>query len=315
MSRFFMHPSIANTNDHAILVGPRSAEQMVQLVVDSRFGVVSTHSTQSTYTNINEVSTLFATPVPTTIPLETRLAKVKSMTVRACEFPVQFDQYSTALQNTSFAVGTGGVGANESTSSIVTIPDGNYTATQIASTLSDISGTNLSFYVNNRGRIEARNLSSEPVLLSFSVTPDATFDRYRLKQKLGWGLGFRQARYDIPAGGTVEAEGVFQQQTVRYVYLVVNDFVMNRRTTLSTCAPQTNGGDVIARITLDSTRYPHASILPATEANGYLLSGVRTYSGESANIDRLAVHFCDEYGRALYLNEADFSAVLEIEYC
>lgn len=241
--------------------------------------------------------------------LEQRIPKVKRMRVRTVEFPVQFYQYSAELQNTSFAV------TESETNTIVTIPDGNYTAAQIIDELNTSTpGTTLVFSVV-QGKIRISNGSANPITLSFAVTQDAIFDRNRLKQKLGWCLGFRQATYIIPQNnGTIDAEAWFQPYTIRYVYLMLNDYSTNRQTTMATCAPYING-DVLAKITLDYTKYPIHSVLPATEANGYLWSGVRTYSGGSMNLDRLGIYVCNEEGRPLNLNQSDFSVGLEIEHC
>jgi hypothetical protein len=296
ISSRFLHPSVKQVGDHAVLVGTNTHEQTTQLIVDTRFGTASTLSNSCPETNTY-------TPAPIIVSLETRIPKIQSMRVHSCEFPVQMYQYSAALQNTSFASG----------GNVATIPGNNYTLSTMVDTLSSISGTGLGFSVGEHGRIIARNInvSGGPINLSFAVTEETNFDRYRLKQKLGWCIGFRQSEYTIGVGESVEAEAFFQAQTVRYVYLAVNDYATNRRTSLKTCAPETNG-DVLARIDLDGQLYPFGSVLPATEKNGHLWSGVRTYSNGGANLDRVALHFCDEYGRALDINHAEFSVGLEI---
>ena len=304
----FLHTSVTNVSDHSVLVGQQSVDQITHLVLDSRFGVATT--TANTTTNTTHINT---TPNSTIMTLERRIPKAKRMRVRAVEFPVQFYQYTAELQNTSFAV------IESETNTIVTIPDGNYTATQIATELTTSTpGTTLAFSVV-QGKIRISNSSTNPIALSFAVTQDATFDRNRLKHKLGWCLGFRQATYVIPPkigtiDGTIDAEGWFQPHTIRYVYLMVNDYSTNRQTTMSTCAPSLNG-DVLARITLDYTKYPMQSTLPATETNGYLWSGVRTYSGGSTTLDKMNLYFCQEGGQPLNLNQSDFSVGLEIEHC
>ena len=293
----FLHPSVKQVGDHAVLVGTNTYEQTTQLVVDTRFGIASTQSSQS----CAETNTY--TPTPIIVALETRIPKMKSMRVHSCEFPVQIYPYSAALQNTSFASG----------GSVATIPDGIYTLALMVSKLSSISGSGLRFSVGDRGRIVASlgDGISGPITMTFAVTEETNFDRYRLKQKLGWCLGFRQAEYTITSETPIEAEAFFQTQTIRYVYLAVNDYATNRNTSLKTCAPETNS-DKLARIDLDGQLYPFNSVLPATEKNGYLWSGVRTYSNGGANLDRVALHFCDEYGRALDINRADFSVGLDI---
>lgn len=302
----FLHPSVTNVNDHSVLVGQQSVDKITHLVLDSRFGIATTNTNTNTHPN--------TTPNSTIMPLEQRIPKAKRMRVCTVEFPVQFYQYSADLQNTSFAVTE-----SETNTIIVTIPDGNYTATQIADELTTSTpGANLTFSAV-QGKIRVSNSSVNPITLSFAVTQDAIFDRNRLKQKLGWGLGFRQATYVIPPNngsidGTIDAEGWFQPHTVRYAYLMLNDYSTNRQTTMTTCAPSLNG-DVLARITLDYTKYPMHTTLPATEANGYLWSGVRTYSGGSTTLERLTLSFSDEGGRPLYLNQSDFSVGLEIEHC
>lgn len=310
-NRHFLAPGTVVTPDaHPVTVGAVRPRRTTQLVVDTRFGD-SVGGANATATGPICAETNTYVPATVVVPLETRVANLLSMRVHSVEFPLQFYQYSSALQNTSFAAGTPG---ELTEANLATIPDGNYTASGIATALSAISGTGLAFSVSaSSGRVVATNIGGGPVEVRFAVTSAHAFDRHRLKQKLGWMLGFREASYVIPSGGAVEAEAFFQEQTVRYAYLMVDDFVNARRGSLQSCAPELKSS-ALARVAIDYERYPFGSVIPATEANGYLWSGTRTYTESSAApLTKVGLHFCDEFGRALPLNRAEYAACLEID--
>lgn len=310
---FFMNPQVVHAIGRDIMTGCRAPERNTTLVFDSRFGDYSSSL------SVCASSTTNNTARPISVSLNTRIPKIKKLQVASCVLPMSFPQYSHSLQNTSFAVGNG-----NDTDDIVTIPDGNYSAVSIASWISSLSGTGLGFSVNeNTGRIVIENITNiatgspavanpSIVQVHFAVTADAVFDKYRLKSKLGWCIGFRKPMYSIEPGARIEAEAAFQTHPTKYVYLVVNDFIQQSRTSLQTCTPESMGS-AMAKITLDPVSYPANSDLPSSEKRGNLLSGMRTYPG-TTDLERLSIYVCDEYGRALNMNQADFSVDFEVEH-
>lgn len=291
---FFMNPRIENVGGRDVMTNVHAPEQKSTLVFDSRFG------DSGGPTSLICSSTNTFVPSPITVQLKSRIAKISQMQICSCEFPMSFYQYSASLQNTTFAID------NE----LFTIPNGNYSLSTIVDGLENTVGISpLTFRAVN-DRVSITNNSENAVTIQFAVTADMLFDKYRMKTKLGWCIGFRNPSYVIPAGNTIVSDASFQPQTVKYVYIAVCDFVPQSRTSMLTCAPE-SGGSILARITLDIHNYPMNTILPAVEQRGYLKSGCRQYSGAS-DIEKISVYFCDEYGRVLDINRTDFSIGFDI---
>jgi hypothetical protein len=149
--------------------------------------------------------------------------------------------------------------------------------------------------------------------VDFDVDACGNLDKYHPRSKLGWALGFRDASY-VMTGNNIYADSLVNINTVRYVYLVVdeynnsfpnsfvspmNQFIMNRK--------------ILARLCIDNAIHPFGSVVYGNETNGAIVSDRRTYSGK-IDIQRLNVQLVNEWGLPINLNGLDFSFCLELEY-
>ena len=147
-----------------------------------------------------------------------------------------------------------------------------------------------------------------------TVGATAEFDKFNVKSKLGWLLGFRDISYNIAAGQTKYAENMLDLNNPKYVYLAVDEFSNGNQSSFISPMPMSIiNKNILARITLDPSHYGIGTVLPANQYNGFLLSDRRSYSGK-VNLQKLKLQLVNEYGHAVNLNGLDFSFSLEIEY-
>ena len=217
--------------------------------------------------------------------------------------PASFYNFSKSLQNNYYAIDD----------VIVDISDGSFTS---SSTL--LGGlnqdTSLHFAFDTiQQKVVMENNSSQEITVHFGILKTGGVDKYNLKNKLGWYLGFREPSYTIPPGGERIAESILDLNPTKYVYLVVDDFQQNTlnnfvvplyQKLLNKC--------VLARISLDSNVYEFGKMI-STETYGNLVSAKREYSGK-ADIQRLKLEIVNEWGQVMNLNSMDFSFCLEVEY-
>ena len=283
-SSFFALPKTETTSGHSVITNAWGPTRCTQVCVDTRTG---------------DYPVLCAKRGAVTVPFPTRVGMVSSMRVLSCEIPATFRQYSASSQNTTFSVGDG---------QMVTVPDRNWTAVELTTYLSSISGTNLSFaYDADTNRVSMTNIgvSGDPVAVSFSCSPHSVFERTRLKNRLGWCMGFRRPEYVVPGGGTVFAEGAFVEKPTSVIYLRVVDNQSSSENSMTVCSFSSDS-TILARITTDATD----GTMFASTINGRLISGTRKYSGKT-DLDRVTVELVDGYGNPV-ATDTDFSVCLEM---
>jgi len=218
------------------------------------------------------------------LTLDDRTNDLKSIYVTNLELPISFYNISEALGNNVFKVDT----------TIITVPDGNYDASTLATTIDGLLPPSGSFAIaNNKATITGT------FDVYFNVDKYGNFDRYNLKSSLGWLLGFREPQYTVTTSQITE--GLVNLNGPKYLYLTIDEFnsKVNRNT--------------LTRIQLDNTSYPFGTVLPASVANGYLESELRTYSGKN-DLLKIHVRLINEFGKVMDLNGEDISFVLKVEY-
>jgi hypothetical protein len=270
------------------------------------------------------------------ITLPERINEVKKMKVRCAEIPV----CGSLLHNYNISnnLGNNYFKVNDA---IITIPDGQYTTTSLATAITaalasssnvivsscsaEISNTTSKFLFKNS--YDNGNYQGESVTFQFAVDKYGNFDR-NLKSKLGYLLGFRDnqfvlsaASFDnnntiIPSTLTASEQINFNIYTYipRYIYLVIDEF--NQGNPHSFIAPLNKSfinKNIIARIVLNYNMFPDNSILTANLTNGLLVSDTREFSGK-VNLQKLGVQLLDEYGNQVDLGGLDFSFCIEIEH-
>jgi len=240
--------------------------------------------------------------------LPDKITSVTSMKVKTVELPASFYNFSNALQNNHCAI----------QNTILDISDGSFTGTTLLARLNSRLTTTpeLGFqftFDTLQEKISMENRTNHEVTVNFGILKNGGIDKYNLKNKLGWYLGFREPSYTLPVGATKIAEGILDVYPTKYLYLVVDDFQQNTvnnfivplyQKLLNKC--------VLARISLDSNVFSFGKMI-STETYGNLVSAKREYSGKS-DIQRLKLEIVNEWGQVMNLNAMDFSFCLEIEY-
>jgi hypothetical protein len=249
---------------------------------------------------------------------------VKSIYVPNIELPMSFYNISAAFGNNVMKINN----------SLLTIPDGNYTAaslkTAFQTQLSALSLSSVVFDMSYNGNpiTSFKNTTGSALTLSFAVKPSNTcndttnptngatadFDKFNVKSKLGWLLGFRDISYTISNGATKVAESNLDLNNPRYLYLVVDEFSSGNQSSFISPLPMSIiNKNILAKISLDTIHYGQGTVLPANQYNGLLMSDRRSYNGK-VNLQKLKIQLVNEYGFPVNLNGLDFSFCLEIEY-
>lgn len=207
--------------------------------------------------------------------------------------------------------------SNVTTSYTITIPNGNYTASQLetylnstyfygSTTPTDLS--HIAFTINeNTCKSNFEVISTAPANYSFSIIFSSTNNIYNMMKTIGWNLGFRQGSY-TNITTYVLSEGLYDDGCDRYIYLVVNDYQYNSNASnivgLNESIIEDN---IIAKIPMV---YGKLSLIIDDDCNP--LTKTRKYNGP-VNIRNLQIKLLDKFGNVIDLNNMDFGFTLELE--
>ena len=254
------------------------------------------------------------------IVLPQRITEVESVEVKTMEVPVSFYNFSASLKNTYFSVLNG----SGTLLSSIYIADGNYNvvADLVAAVTTALISSDISMNIayggdqTAEGAITIRNNSGSTVQLAFDVDINGSKDKNQFKGKLGWVLGFRSNRYTLAAGASVTAESFTNLNTVRYLYLALQENPGQGIPSSFVCPifQYYINKDVLARIAIDNYHFPFGTILVANPTNGYLLSDERKYSPGKVALQNLQIQLLNEFGNPVALHGHDFSFVLEVKH-
>lgn len=245
---------------------------------------------------------------------------VKSISVTNIEIPISFYNISTAFGNNVMKIND----------TLLTIPDGTYDSSLLKTTFQEVINSTtysyITFDIDAKNFATFTNNSEESISLNFAIkssntcnnivnTDTAEFDKYNVKSKLGWLLGFRDISYNITTNGeSLKSENIIDLNNPKYLFLAVDEFSNGNQSSFVSPMPMSIvNKNILARISLDSTRYLNGSVMPANKYNGLLLSDKRSYNGK-VNLQKLKIQLVNEYGYSIHLNGLDFSFCLEIEY-
>lgn len=315
----FLEPKTTQYGSHMVMTNVHKPKKTKYVNIDTRYSDTYDYLESSNYN----------------ITLPERINEVKTMTIKSVELPMTFYNISAALGNNYFKLTD--YNSDAVPVRMITVPDGNYTMESLKNTLNGLFdsiysgnispndadiryyyGSNFSFFYTNSARY----------LIEFDVDSKGGKDKYNLKSKLGWLLGFRKPTYNLrfdysdnPPAGTgpdgqplLKSEGFIDLNSPKYLYLAIEEF--NKGNQNSFVSPVSNSlvnKNIIAKIIIDNTTYPFNSVLPANNLNGLLLSDVRNYTGK-IDLLKLNVQLLSEYGNVMSLNGIDFSFCLEIEH-
>ena len=280
------------------------------------------------------IDSRFRDNVPTTkssdfiVQLPLKLSKVVSMQLSSIEFPISFYGISASYGNNFLNISLDYIVPPDMTSIITenriyTIPDGNYSSTDLINTLNNLLQSNddsndmfknvgfsLNLNVNGSGtgKVTVEIISNieniRNLRLSFSTDSDGDANvTTPLTSRFGSNLGFINSNYTGYLSYT--SESVIEPFGIRYFYLVIDDYnnsVNNHFVTAfnrSILNPNT-----LARI---AVRGSYFSVLTTNDLK--VVTEPREYFGP-VDIQRLHVRIFDEYGRLLDMNNTNFSFCL-----
>ena len=261
------------------------------------------------------------------INLPLKIYSALTLELASIEFPpTTFFNISKMYQNNFFWLRAGSTENGDLEEQLVTIPDGNYSATDavdlINSFLQTLTSTTYIQYiylsVNNNSSTNSGSgqliigVKSNypyqdnpfPFVIDLQAGLDGSPDYYTpLPLKLGWMYGLRNGIYQH--NSAYLSEGVVNLNGPRYVYLVVDDYNnANNDTFVSAFTASVLNKNILARMSIQSSK-PDL----VTQANISTVSTPREYSG-AVDVEKMQIQMLDEYGRILNLNSMDFSFCL-----
>jgi hypothetical protein len=272
-----------------------------------------------------------------TIQLPTKFSKVVSMQLAAIEFPVTFYGISSSYGNNFLYLNlnydTSGTiidtsctiidtsGTNVDTSNIFIIPDGNYTASDLISTMNklfinasnpifnsiDVS-MNITLSGSGTGKITigTNNSAIKSITLDFSKNINGQSDNVELFTKFGWNMGFIHPKYTGKTSYT--ADTILDPATIRYIYLAIDDFNNSSNNHfINVYNKSLISPDTLARISLKGSYF---SLL--MENDFIITSEPRLYFGP-VDIQKLRIRIFDDMGRIIPMNNSNFSFCLNLK--
>lgn len=257
----------------------------------------------------NSLSTNFNLNLPININ------DVIQMQLSSIEIPTTYYVISKQYGNNFFSLTVNG------TSTVVTIPDGNYDQlaimTQINNQLTTIGSPfdKVSFTINLDGihtgtgqTMVGANTSGVITELSLNFQADkfgVSDLNNPLPLKFGWILGFRNGIYE--GNLNYVSESVVDTTGPKYVYLVVDDYNNSVNNSFySAFNSSILNKNILARISLQANNF---NIF--TQNNLGIVSTPREYFGP-IHLQTMNIQLLDEYGRILDLNNMDFSFCLTL---
>jgi hypothetical protein len=267
-----------------------------------------TKTKKSKYVNIDtkfsdEYNSIVTSDYNVTLP--ERITDVRSISVTNVEIPITFFNISENLGNNAMKVG----------SSVIIVPDGEYTLTTLVAAL-NVTTIDITFSTATSSNKITITADTGTFAIDFGVDSIGGFAKYNFKSRLGWLMGFRSQTYSISSSGTttMTSEFLADLSGPRYLYLVIDEFTGNgnQKSFVSPLPSSVINKNILARVPLNKQTYPFMSVLPMGLSTG-LLSDVRSYTGK-VDIQKLNVQLVNENGIAMNLNGADFSFCLEIEH-
>ena len=247
-----------------------------------------------------------------TLPIN--MNDIIQMQLAAIELPTSYYVISKQYGNNFFSISVNG------STSVVTIPDGNYNQ----NTILDAINSKLSLLgdpydkvmfiinlINNTGSgqtLVGEKISGSITSLELDFQSNIYGEQDRstpLPLKFGWCLGFRNGIYVNNLNYV--SEGIIDTTGPRYLFLVVDDHNNNVNNGFySAFNSSLLNKNILARISLQS------NIFNVLEQNNLsVITTPREYFGP-VNIQTINVQLLDEYGRVVDLNNMDFSFCLNL---
>ena len=319
----FMEPTVQQYGSHMVMTGVMKPTRTKYINIDTRFtdehvyGGTMVSGTGNGSAGCGSGGSGFnyggTAANGYTLTLPERINEVTTIRVDSVELPMNFFNISAAMGNSFFRIDD---------SQMIVVPDGYYATIAeliavINTLVSDATGGELTLVAtpNQGGRyVSFVVVAGGSHTIDFNVDIHGNVDKYLLRSKLGWLLGFREVGGMTEPVQSYKAVSTVNILPIRYLYLVVDEFSNNfQNSFLAPMGSYVMNRKILARMSVDTGMYPYGSILVANKSNGYLVTDTRSYNGK-VDLQRLNVQVVTEWGTPVHLNGLDFSFVLEVTY-
>jgi hypothetical protein len=312
----FLEPNVAQYGSHMVMTNVHKSSKTKYVNIDTRFSdEYNYHNTEnynSTYSDSpNNYQQLYSNTANYTITLPDRLTDVKNISVKDFQVVLNIYNISATRGNNYFKV----TDNSNNVTRVLTVPDGQYDAAAFKSAVND-QITNAGFgglaydVVTNKSTLNISGFNKYTI--DFSVTPTGDFDKYNIKTKMGWLMGFREMSYKFTTNTSKKSEAFLDLTGSRYLYLAIDEFSKgNQNSFISQLPTSLINKNIIAKIGLPGTQ--SFGTLYATNIYTELITDIRSYTGK-VNIQKLNIKLLDEFGSPVNLNGTDFSFCLKVEH-
>ena len=258
------------------------------------------------------------------IDLPVTFNNVVSLELVSLEIPATYFAISKSLGNNYFHVAD--TTAVPNTFTKYTLPDGNYTRSQMQTELNSIlsaGGGTIKVSIDVKSGRTLIDVIANTTTLHFNLFPDLDgpttsppIDPTPIQMKLGWILGYRAAVYKPATNSTVfVSEGVFDGWGSRYFYFILDDFNKNSINSIDAVLnASVISENILARLTRGaiSSAFNAGFTLDTGIVNSDTTTRKRIYFGP-VNIKKLRIRILDAYGRLIDLNNMDYSFALRLD--
>ena len=294
----FMEPQTKQYGSHMIMTNVHKKSQKKYINIDTKF--------RDDYNHLSNVD--FNIQLPEVIN------DVKSMRVTNIELPHTFYNISANLKNNCFRV----TQTTTNNTEMIIIDDNYYTAASLQFEInqklvaSNLGAVITATVVDNTKTILVSTASDR--VIDFDVNTDGISDKYNVKNKLGWLLGYRKFSYSLTSNVNTVAEANVNLNTHKYLYLAIDEFQSSKQNTfVSPIFRSIINKNIIARISIDYKTYPYGNIIHANDGNGFLLSDSRDYTG-TVNLQKLHLQLLSDIGDPISLNGDELSFCIEVSH-
>ncbi len=293
-----MEPQTKQYGSHMIMTNVHKKSQKKYINIDTKF--------RDDYNHLSNVD--FNIQLPEVIN------DVKSMRVTNIELPHTFYNISANLKNNCFRV----TQTTTNNTEMIIIDDNYYTAASLQFEInqklvaSNLGAVITATVVDNTKTILVSTASDR--VIDFDVNTDGISDKYNVKNKLGWLLGYRKFSYSLTSNVNTVAEANVNLNTHKYLYLAIDEFQSSKQNTfVSPIFRSIINKNIIARISIDYKTYPYGNIIHANDGNGFLLSDSRDYTG-TVNLQKLHLQLLSDIGDPISLNGDELSFCIEVSH-
>ena len=214
----FMKPKTEQFGTHMVMTNVQQTNKTKYISIDSKYkDDYQDNNTTNTHADLlsNQLNTSNFN-----ITLPERISNVKSITMTHAEIPLTYYNISSNLGNNYFKV----IDAN-STEKMIVLEDGFYNETELQDKINALltaEGIDVTISIISLSKTIMVSGSST-YSIHFDVNSQGIHDKYRIKSKLGWLLGFRLLNYDVTTTN-VSSEEFSNLNGSKYLYLAIDEF-------------------------------------------------------------------------------------------